>query len=64
MKARIQVSSVVDPDPSQDPAWIRIQWDLWIRIRIQEDKNRKKVDKFYFLKCWMFSFEGSPLDVL
>ncbi len=21
-------------------------------------KNRKKVKKFYVLKCWMFSFEG------
>jgi hypothetical protein len=35
---------------------------LRIRIGIQEGKNdpqkKKKVKKFYFSNCWMFSFEG------
>jgi hypothetical protein len=26
-------------------------------------KNRKKVNKFHLLKCWMFSFESCSLDV-
>jgi hypothetical protein len=49
--------SVVDTDPD----WTRIEWDPWVRIRIQEGKNNpqklKKVNKFPFLKCCMFSFE-------
>jgi hypothetical protein len=56
-------SSVVDPDPD----WIRSQSGPWIRIRIQKGKNdsqsqpKKKVNKFKFLKCWMFSFEDLRL---
>jgi hypothetical protein len=53
--------SVVDPDPD----WIRIQWDPWTRIRIQEGKNDqqkyKKVGKiltFSSAGWWMFDFEG------
>ncbi len=58
---------VVDPD--QYPDRIRIKLGSWIRfairIGIQESKNDpqkwKKVNKFNFLKCWMFCFEGSRL---
>jgi hypothetical protein len=35
---------------------------IWIRVRIQEDKNdprkKEKIKKFHVLKCWMFSFES------
>jgi hypothetical protein len=47
--------------------WIRIwiKWGLWIRIRIQEGENDqqtlKNVNKFQFLKCWMFFFERRRL---
>ena len=41
---------------------IRIQWGLWIRIQIEESKNDpqtwEKVDKFHFLRCWVFPVEG------
>ncbi len=58
---------VVDPDQYSD--WIRIKLGPWIRfairIRIQESKNDpqkwKKVNKFHFLYCWMFCFEGYRL---
>jgi hypothetical protein len=48
-------------------AWIRINLSCWIRIRIRiqiadpdpgGQKLPKKVQNFYVLKCWMFSFEG------
>jgi hypothetical protein len=47
----IQGNSVFDPDPYLD------------RIRIKDGKNQptkieKKVDKFNFLKCLMFSFKS------
>jgi hypothetical protein len=53
----------VDPDPYQDPDSVgSLDPDPKIRIRIQESKNYpqkyKKVNKFHFLKSWMFSFEG------
>jgi len=34
LKATWNKTSAVDPDPN----WIRIQWGLWIRIRIQRAK--------------------------
>jgi hypothetical protein len=37
----------VDPDP--DPDWIRIQWGVWIRIRIQgqqKEENEEKIQTF------------------
>ncbi len=50
------------------PNWIRIQWSPWIRTGSQSGsgsrgKNnpqtrQKKIYKFHFLKCWMFSIEG------
>ncbi len=46
-------SRVVDPDPEPYPDrdWIRIQEG-------KNDTNRKKVNIFHCLKCWMLSFEG------
>ncbi len=69
-------SSFVDPDPNPypDQDWIRIQWGprFAIRIWIQKGKNNpqklKKVKKFHFFKCWMFSLRSKVfscnLDVL
>jgi hypothetical protein len=58
--------SVSDPDP-HGSALILVGW-----ILIQEGKKdlqeKKKVQKFHVLQCWMFSFEGEgfscSLDVL
>jgi hypothetical protein len=51
-------TSVLDPDPYPKPDWIRIQWCSGSRSAKMTLKNRKKVNRFYFLKYWMFSFEG------
>jgi hypothetical protein len=63
-KKIVAITSVVHPDPD----WIWIQWfpgsgtGFTIRSGFREGKNnpqiRKKLNKFHFLKCWMFSFEG------
>jgi hypothetical protein len=45
-------------DSYADPDWIRIQWGLWIQ---EDKKSPQKVNKFNFLKCWMFFFERRRL---
>ncbi len=46
IKKIYQQTSVVDPDPD------------WIRIRDGKNSPQKfkKVSKFHFFKCWIFSF--------
>ncbi len=55
----------------QDPDWIRpdsIRSVSGFGIQIRTHKNRKKVQRFNFLKCWLFSLRGKgfswSLDVL
>jgi hypothetical protein len=53
------LTSVVDPDPDPDPRGSVLILVCWIRIQEgKKDEQKKIVNKFYVLKCWMVSFEG------